>query len=430
MISDRVKRLLAGAIDGDLNRRQRRAFEQALEQSPEALELYRGMQEDARRIRLMPRAKPPVDFASQVLQAIEPTIVTVPARIAQTAQHNLSLWANMAAAAAVLLAVSVGTYLVVILNNQQKLNPDVAERPVVASSTPSIVHPENARPAPEVVRRSAQPDAETVESLPMPREEIVAAVPMQESTDPNEQAGAGVLTVPFSPSLNLFKVDMPKLPPILLLRDLDQSAQRSIMIESVKGEDACHIDLFCKDANKEFERVQAALRAQGKRTIVETLAQQRLQARMKTSFVFFAESMTADDIAKLFTALAIEERRIDAKQLDKVVLTSFSPNNQKTLATLLGVDPKQLSLKSKAATPIDPQKPISDSTADKVAKAITEKDKSGASARAGDHVVIGLSYNPIRQAPALSKEVREFLNLHKERRPGTVALMLVIRNFD
>src|SRR5579871_5943732 len=101
MISDRVKRLLAGAIDGDLNRRQRRAFEQALEQSPEALELYRGMQEDARRLRLMPRAKLPDDFAARVLEKIELKPAPVQPTIVRKSPQFLPMWANLAAAAAI-----------------------------------------------------------------------------------------------------------------------------------------------------------------------------------------------------------------------------------------------------------------------------------------------------------------------------------------
>src|SRR5579871_299361 len=104
MISDRVKRLLAGAIDGDLNRRQRRAFEQALEQSPEALELYRGMQEDARRLRLLPRAKLSIDFADRVIEKIEIKAFPAQPTIVRKAHRPLPMWANLAAAAAIILA--------------------------------------------------------------------------------------------------------------------------------------------------------------------------------------------------------------------------------------------------------------------------------------------------------------------------------------
>jgi hypothetical protein len=390
------------------------------------------MLDDARRLREMPRARLSEDFTGQVLAAIGSNAVSIPSQVAKTAQQYLPMWANLAAAAAVMLAVSVGTYLVVALNDQQHQTQKVAERPATNSSEKTLSQPNITQPQPDVtVQHTTKPEPEAIEKAPYPREEVVASVPMSEPTESPEIPSQSALTAPFSPRLNLFKAEMPKLPPILGVRELNQSMQRSVFRDVVQAEDACHIDLFCKDANRGFERVQMALRACGKRTIVEALAQQRLQAHLKTSFVFFTESMTPDEIARLFDLLAVEENKSEARQMEKVVVTALSPSSQKTLATLLGIDPKQLNLKTKSTAAPDPQKPISDATADKVARALAEKEKAaGAPARNVDNLAIALSYNPVRPTPGLSKEVREFINQHKERRPGTVALMLVIRNLD
>jgi hypothetical protein len=131
-------------------------------------------------------------------------------------------------------------------------------------------------------------------------------------------------------------------------------------------------------------------------------------------------------VEKLLEALAVEERKNESPQLEKLVAVPMSAVDQKTLAALLGIDLKLLNLKSKPAERLDPQKPLSDSTADKLAKALEKQPGT----KPSDGMMLALSYNPVRPKPELSKEVREFLAARKDRRPGTIAVMLVIRNID
>ena len=159
---------------------------------------------------------------------------------------------------------------------------------------------------------------------------------------------------------------------------------------------------------------------------VEALAQLRLQQKVKTNYVFFTEVFSADEISKLFATLAREDKKAEARkdaQLEKLVVMPLSATSQRTLAQLLGADPKTFLPKAKPAAVLDPEKPLSDDTAAALAKALAEKDKNG------PHV-IALSYNPIRPNPVSSKEMREFLAARKERKRDAVPVMIVLRNME
>src|SRR4029079_826884 len=113
-----------------------------------------------------------------------------------------------------------------------------------------------------------------------------------------------------------------KLPPILPVRDLDR-LHAAWLKDSMNGQEALHLDLFSKDANKSFDLIQKVLAAQGKRTFVEALAQYRLRMKLKTNYVFYSETLTQDDVTKLLSALAVEEKKAEVRkdsQLEKLVV--------------------------------------------------------------------------------------------------------------
>lgn len=429
MLSERVQKLLTAAVDGELTDRERRALNKLLGESTEARDVYQRLQRDAKKLRELPRATLPAHYSSLIIQSLHRPSPTIPTVVAQTAQKYLPIWANLAAALGVLIALATGTYLVVRLNEQQ-------ENAKLAGKNAKPIEPAN--PAsngstPEIIRGSNKPSPEGPDILPLPRDhDDFASVPMPELPDPPEPENKTALTVPFNPKLELFKVDMPKLPPIIAVRELEHAVQRSVLRDSMKSDDAIHIDLFCKDANKGFERVLNTLKAQGHRTLVEALAQFRLQSRVKTNYVIYAETLNVEDVVRLFTAVAADERKMDSKLLEKLVVTSMSLTDQKTLAALLGLDPKLLQIKPKTVTKLDPQKPLSDLTAEALARALAEKERAANAGltKPGEALALALSFNPVRPHPMLSREVREFLANRKERKPGTPAIMLIIRNVD
>ena len=83
-----------------------------MRQSKEARRLYRKLKGDADRLRDLPRRALKPEFAEKILLAIGAQVSASPAPARSVSQRTLPMWATVAAAAAVLLAVSTGTYLI------------------------------------------------------------------------------------------------------------------------------------------------------------------------------------------------------------------------------------------------------------------------------------------------------------------------------
>lgn len=428
MLPEKISRILAAAIDGELTPRQQRGVERLLRQNEEARQLYQMLKGDSGRLKALPRESLPAHFSSQVLQSVGERPAPMAQVAGRTAQKYLPMWAIMSAAAAVMFAISLGTYLIAISVEQQKAAQIAG--PSSPKTEPKPPAPAAETPTPIIANNSSRPAPDVAEPLPSPRDDDLLAVdPPVELPETVEPQNDNRLAIPFNPKIELFTVGMPKLPPILPVRELDR-LHTAVLKESMNGQEALHLDLFTRDANKSFDLIHKVLSAQGKKTFVEALAQYRLRMKLKTNYVLYSETLSQDDVTKLFAALAVEEKKAEARkdaQLEKLVVMPLAWTSQRTMAMLLGVEPKSILPKSKPAAGLDIQKPISDSTATSLAKALAEKEKA---AKAKDSVLIGLSFNPIRPNPAFSKEVREFLATRKARRPGTLPVMIVVRNLD
>jgi hypothetical protein len=428
MLPEKISRILAAAVDGELTPRQQRAVDRLLRENDEARQMYKMLKGDSGRLKALPREALPAHFSSQVLQAVGERPTPMPKAVGQVAQKYLPMWAIMSAAAAVMFAISLGTYMIAISVEQQKASQIAG--PSSPKTEPKPPAPAAETKTPVIAKHPSTPAPEIVEPLPAPRDgDLLAVDPPVELPETAEPENDNRLAIPFNPKIELFTVGMPKLPPILPVRDLDR-LHTAVLKDSMNGQDALHLDLFTKDANKSFDLIQKVLAAQGKKLFVEALAQYRLRMKLKTNYVFYSETLSQDDVTKLLSALAVEEKKAEARkdpQLEKLVVMPLTWTSQRTIALLLGVEPKSILPKSKPAAGLDIQKPISDDTTSSLAKALSEKEKA---AKAKDSVLIGLSFNPIRPNPAFSKEVREFLATRKARRPGTLPVMIVVRNLD
>src|SRR5437660_6571839 len=113
MLSDRDSELLTAYLDGELSARQQKAVLRLLRRSPEARRLLQQLQRDATAVRRLPARKLAADFPLKVLRAIaaqglEPAGARAPAR-----PRGIPAWVGAAAAAAILLAVTAGTFVAV-----------------------------------------------------------------------------------------------------------------------------------------------------------------------------------------------------------------------------------------------------------------------------------------------------------------------------
>jgi hypothetical protein len=436
MINAHDLELLTAYVDGELTHRQRKAVVRLLRRSPEARKLLAELQQDARRLRRLPRRHLAPDFSARVLH-------TIAARKLRPGRQRLSrplplqvpAWIAVTVAASVLLMVTATSYVyfarspgggllgpnVANLNHEpdKKGNPDRAE---AKAPTPPR---DDKKPDEQQPPRNAQkPPAESVAVKPKDNPDNPKPGPTP-TPDPNTLTSAPDPV----PNMEVFKAPDVALPVIFKsLADLDPAKLR----EELKKDSGFRLEMPCKEGARAFERWQTVLKAQGIGLLIDKAAQDRLnKPQWRTNFVLYAEDLTPDDLVKLLQQLAAEERQRVARkpgdgQFDGLVVSRMGKDDRAELSKLLGVDPARLhSTGARGPLGVDPSKPLSEQTGDKVAEAL--KNSGGKQpAKPAEHHALVLAYNPVRPHPG-SAEVQKFLDSRKPPRPGTLQLLLVLR---
>ena len=70
MLSEQILELLTAFVDGELSQRQRKAVMRVLQRSSEARDVLRQLQENAHRVKKLPRHKVERSLVDQVMEAI------------------------------------------------------------------------------------------------------------------------------------------------------------------------------------------------------------------------------------------------------------------------------------------------------------------------------------------------------------------------
>lgn len=423
MLAEPYREILTAYVDGELPARQREAVLRLLHRSPEARDYLRQLQADAENLRSLPRRQLAPDFSQRVLQSIHDRNLR-PGRLRPTRPVPVTLpgWVSVAAAAAVLLMVSATSYLYFARGPH-------ANRvgPLVQGGTPTTWTPELPKDTGRIddggtalVRNDTRPVERPV---PKDTQKTSPDRPIDPKTTTPEPDPNLVVAAPTS-SLELFKpVKVPEvaLPVVFKLQQLDQAKMR----QELGKDTGFRLELPCTESVKAFARLQAAFKSGGPGLVIDPHAQFRLEhPQLKTHFVLYTEAVTPDELIKLLTQAAAEDRKPDARkrverQFESIVLTRMSKDDRKELSDLLGVDPqKQPEPKPSGPLGVDPRKPLSEGTADQVAEALKGKSP--------ERLALVLPYNPVRPR-ANSAELKRFLESLRQPRTGTIQLLLVLR---
>jgi hypothetical protein len=444
MLPDRISQLLTAYVDGELSSRQRRSVEQLLQQSTEARDLVRQLQEDATRLRGLPRAQLAPEFTAQVLRTIATRRLHHSRRQVQPYRPAVPYWASLAAAACVLLIIGVGSFLYFqaaqrwqVDRRADKKNPAVdpeKDKPVNAAPSPfvakeneespkSIVGPEQpADPAIGIV--NAENKAPTVPDCPR-------------DDQPKKPGSSTELAVP-NPNIKGLEVVKPSLALSLGMRELTQEKKMQQLRKDLLRETAYRLELFCLDNGKALERLQSAFRAQGIRFLIDPEVLMSLKNhKLKGDYALYAEGLTAEELAKVLIHLARDDRQAEAKrrgdgQFDNLLILPMTPADQKELTALLGVDVLQSeSPRPKSPLGVDIRKPVSDGTAAQVIGSLEgqgpQRPEPGKpTAKIPERLAVVVPYHPARLRSVVSREVKQFLDGRKEHH-GNVQLFLVLR---
>jgi hypothetical protein len=436
MISENCRELLAGYVDAELTPHQHEAVLRLLQQSAEARDLLRRMQQDAEAVRQLPQPKLDRDLAAPVMRIITERRLRPGSRRRRVEQHqpNYAAWAGFSAVAATLFLVVIGSYLYFSASVRDKTEPDSVakgkiEAPPHLAKIDSLPLPEQTRTQQVAAVKSSAP-----EDVPAPAV-VDATVP---------EKPAEVVAAPLDPvvGMEMFqRVQVTQLQ-ILKLVDLDQEQRRKEFVADLAKEPAFRMESPVKDSIKAFDRLKAALTARGIGVVIDQTAQARLTAsarlaKIKTNFVLYVEDVTPDELVQIFQHAAAEDRKAEKVkkgdgQFEAVVINKMAEADREELCKLLCVKAKKLPDPPSGPLGVDIRKPLSEKTSDDIAKSLAGQggvprpEPGKTAAKPPERLALVLPYNPVRPRPD-SAEVKRFLASRKPPRPGTVHVLLVLR---
>jgi hypothetical protein len=434
MLSERHLQLLSAYVDGELRQPQRETVERLVEQAPEARNLLQKLRIDAAGIQGLPRKHLNADFTNLLIERIarhSPIRTVFPSPLPD--RKGVSIWVGLATAAAVLLAVGVGSYFYF---NESSLTPN-HERQIAAKDKPESHSDKNevaenhkpgdSRLAKKDRSASVSNDENKAKGSPPDPGPAKAKDPAPEPSDTDIRLASPV------PEMEMFQPKLPdvNLGAILSLHQLDVGQLKKQM----KAGQTVRLELPCRETAKAFARVEAAYKANNTTLLIDQNAQIRLRLpKLKANYVFYVEDLTPEELVKVLQHLGSEDKSAEAKQkseglFDRLLVDPMAETHHKQLSQLLGVDPRS---KLKAPLSIDPKKSLSETTGNQVAQNLTGQggpprpDPNKTAAKPGEHLALALAYNPVRPH-ASSPEVKRFLESRKTPRAGTIQVLLVLR---
>lgn len=425
MISQRLTQLLTAYIDGELGARQHRAVERLLRKSEEARTLLQKLQDDAAVLRSLPRQRLDEDLSHQVLRTIADRRLHLARRAALAYRPAFPNWAGAVAAASVLFAVFCGSYLYFYASSHsQRLgtlaqkDPDKSQGSNVATEIEEpMVDPE--LPKPDQPRIPDSIVTTAPKSAPLPKPDLPA---FRADLPPAENPEAGVDARPSRKLETLEEIYQLPIALSLSLRDLELKKFKEQLRAELQKEDAYRLELFTLGNSIAFERVKAAFEAHGIGLLVDQLAQFRLKnPGWKTDYVFYVEGITQEELATILEKLGADDHKAEA------ILLSLTEPDHKELSRLMGVDPTKLDPPRKGPHKVDIRKPLNELTAEQLRQAPPRPEPGKPAAKPLMRQGLVLSYNPVRPKPSASKEIKSFLDGRSERKPGTLQLLLVLR---
>lgn len=414
MLPEPLRLLMVAYATGDLSPRSRRAAERLLKHSPEARELLAGLQSDAELLGCLPVHSAPTDLKDRILRRIpgaapvEPPVLTRPSR--------WPLVISTFVAASVVLSVTVVAWSMLTITR-----PRLPSEPLAVRQDPPSEHGDSPAFGPnrnEAEPRTTVAAAPPTVSTPLPHP---AASPQTAKSDPTPATGSELASPPR---------DLPEPEPLVLSRlpelfaalSLTDKAVNEKLVSELAGGDAHRIDLFCRDGGKALDRLHAAMKQLGVRTLSDAVVVEMQKKRIRGTYVVYTGDLNAAEWGKVLQLVSAADRKAEEKKpgdgvFEQLVLVPLGPSDQKELQSFMGHDPLQSSTK---LIEHDPKRPIADDTADEVARSIGK-------AAASKNARLSIAMAPVRTSPAHSSEIRQFLDSRRPHVPGNVSVMFVIR---
>jgi len=447
MLPEHYHRLLTGYVDGELDERERQQVERLLRRSGEARRLLAQLQGDAQALKNLPAPPPLPDLSDSILQAIadlrvEPRKARIRPKL--VASRPFPAWLGLVAAASVLFAVALGSYLVFSGRPEIRTeSPPLASRPEVLPVLPKEDVKEEST---EVVRdqlpsvqeppvRAKEPDLRE----PAPPVDAIVRVPAEEEDPPvpvlppEKPPQTKVLTAPGLGMRDRFEKVELQLPAVVKLHELDSAPQRQKLLQELRPGNAFRLEILCRDATRSLERLRPALAASHIGLQIDSLAQTRLKKpQWKADFGLYLENVTPAELASVLEKAGVADRKAGAKKPSEsrfdgmLVLSPLSRRDREELTDLFGLDPTRVLPAARLPLSQEPdvRKSLKDLTQTLIEDTLDGKGPPRPGAPTQNGFLVALA--PTRSRPGA--EVKRFLEGRKPARPQTVQVYLVLRN--
>jgi hypothetical protein len=415
MLPDALRLLISAYAAGELSPDRSEAARRLLKHSAEARALLLEVQSDARALQQLPQRAAPPELADAVIRRLPDNWIFVRPISVQAARWPAV--ATISVAGTVLMSVCAGVWILLSLpqsstpNNQPvtRTGPPTTDLALTKKSDPTprpIVEQPSEVTAP--IRVAAAPPPVEMPSLPSPEKPPVTGTE---------------LASPSVPLPEPIQIALPRLPEVYTAHALDQTAVKASLAQEFGKGETHRIDLFCKDGGRTVERLQLALKERGVRVVVDATVAELQKRKYKGSYAIYCDDLTTAEWSSLLQSLGRNDRKAEEKKpgeglLEQLVLMPLTSSDQKDLHGLMGADPTPPA-RSKGP---DARRPISDDTADQVAKSLGKADAAKAQKQA-----LVVPYGLPRLSPATSKEIRQFMESGHDRRPECIAVLLIVR---
>ena len=407
--------LLTAGVDGELPRRDAAELRALLKSRPDAVSLFQQFKSDASSLRELPKPAAPKGMASAILARLPVTAPTRPT------SDRRRVWLPAAVAACLLFTVCSGSYLFFNVRGQRAVAQGVRDQlpalaPNVAATEPdqdSVVLAK-AKPGPRVPQQNGKPGPEaqpldTNSLAQTPKAPELAPAPR---AVPVDALGAGILDH-IKP---LISAEI-HLNAMFDAADFGTKDVQASLLKELNRDPAFRLDLFGKTPAAGYDALQKAAKAVGIAVMVDAKTQDLLNRKVPVNLAMYTEALTPAEVAALLAELAKQVKATNPHAIGRTHLIPAGAVEARDARELLGVD-LQLLKTPRVGQANDP-KPLSADTLTKVTGAVKKNDKPA--------LVLAYLPSQMRTPPSQSKEINDFLNRKGDRRPGTVAMLFVVR---
>jgi len=406
--------LLTAGVDGELSRRETAELRELLANRPEAVALFAELQRDAAGVRDLSKAIAPENLASAILSQLP---IIVPSTLKRYTPNRRSAWMPTAIVASVLFTVSSGSYLFFNVQEQRAVAKGIREQlPFVPPNVPadepdhdSIVVAK-AKPGPRPPQISGKPGPETER----PFAENLAQTPNVETAPLPRLAGGDLVGAGILDHIKPLIGAEIRLNPIIDAAEFGAMDIQAFLIKELQRDPAFRLDLFSRSPASGLEALQRAAKSAGLAITIDARTQDLLNRKVSVAVALYTEALTPAEIAALLAELAKQLKNTSPVPIGNTHLVPAGAVETREIREIFGVDLNP----AKVAKATDP-KPLSADTLNKVTSAVKKNDKPA--------IVSVYLPSQMRTPQAQSKEVKDYLARKADRKPGTVAMLFVVR---